>query len=160
MFHIVWDLLQESKLSDHSKTLDEQLGKLKRQQTALAGQQSALSAQSDKLGRQEARINVLEDRLFDLEMNVARFRKMTELLLEFIGERMDLDEDEVSTTFADDIASLFEDGNCDLGDDIVECLCCRKLTLRYMKACIHCHETNVRYKQIEDGELFKTVRGP
>ena len=147
MFHIVWDLLQESKLSDHSKTLDEQLGKLKQQQTALAGQQSALSAQSDKLGRQEARMSVLEDRLFNLEMNVARFRKMTELLLEFIGERMDLDEDEVST-FADDIASLFEDGNCDLGDDIVECLFCRKLTLRYMKACTHCQEINVRYKPL------------
>lgn len=147
MFHIVWDLLQESKLSDHSKTLDEQLGKLKQQQTALAGQQSALSAQSDKLGRQEARMSVLEDRLFNLEMNVARFRKMTELLLEFIGERMDLDEDEVST-FAEDIASLFEDGDCDLGDDIVECLFCRKLTLRYMKACTHCQEINVRYKPL------------
>ena len=159
MFHIVWDLLQESKLSNHSQTLDDQLGKLKRQQTALAGQQSALSAQSDKLGRQEARMNVLEARLFNMEMKMARFQKMTELLLEFIGERMDLDEDEVST-FAEDIASLFEDGDCDPDDDFVECLFCRKLTLRFMKACTHCHEINVRYKQLEVGEMFKTVRRP
>lgn len=141
MFNILWDLLQESSLSSHSKALGSQQGKINQQQTAL-------TSHSQKLDRQHARLNLMEARLIDLEMKVTRFHKLTEMLMEFIGERLDLDEDDVAL-FMEEVTSLFEPDE-DISNDFVECLYCNKQTLRFLADCIHCHEKNIRYKHPDD----------
>lgn len=150
MFNILWDLLQESSISSHSKALGSQQGKINQQQTTLTNH-------SKRIDNQEDRLEFLEARLTDLEMKVARFHKVTEILMEFIGEHLDLDEDDVSE-FMEGVADIFKSGDETEGD-YVTCLFCRKQTLRFLKDCIHCHEINVRFKDPVD-RFLKTGKLP
>ncbi len=150
MFNILWDLLQESSISSHSKALGSHQNKIKHQQTVL-------SSHSNRIDNQDDKIDVLEDRLTDLEMKVARFQKLTEILMEFIGERLELDEDDVSE-FMEDVTDIFK-SEAKTSGDYVKCLFCHKQTLRFLKDCIHCHEINIRFKDPVD-RFLKTGKFP
>lgn len=118
MLNILWDLLQQSSLSDHS---------------------DRLSLHKESISNHTESIKQLAVKLEDLQKKFLLQQQIIFILAEILTENLNIDEEDISERLSEITGMSLQDVH---SDTYVNCIYCDKTILKSASKCLHCGEIN------------------